>query len=59
MLEEDIAMGYKLAGDEIVKAWRDFNKYLKQHPEVWEALADKLWDGFVNYKDVPFGDKEI
>ena len=56
--EEDIAMGYKLVGDEIVKAWRDFNKYIKQHPEVWEALADKLFGDFVNYKDVPFGDKE-
>ena len=50
---------YKDAGDEIVKAWSDFYGYLKQHLEVWEALADKLWDGFVNYKDVPLGDKEI
>ena len=57
--EEDIAMGYKDAGDEIVKAWNDFDGYLKRHPEVWQSLADKLWDGFVDYKDIPFGDKEI
>lgn len=24
----------------------DVNKYLKRHPEVWQALADKLWDSF-------------
>lgn len=57
--KEDIAMGYKAAGDEIVKAWHDFKGYLKRHPEAWQALADKLWDGFVDYKDVPFGDKEV
>lgn len=51
--------GYKAAGDEIVKAWNDFDGYLKRHTEVWQALADKLWDGFVDYKDIPFGDKEI
>ena len=56
--EEDIAMGYKDAGDEIVKAWSNFDDYLKHHPEAWQALADKLWDGFVNYKDVSFGNKE-
>lgn len=43
----------------IVKAWNDFNNYLKRHPEIWQSLADKLWDGFVDYKNVPFGDKEI
>ena len=53
--EKDIAMGYKDAGDEIVKAWH----YLKRHPEIWQSLADKLWDGFVDYKDIPFGNKEI
>lgn len=57
--EEDIAMTYKDAGDEIVKAWSDFGGYLKRHPEVWQSLANKLWDGFVDYKDIPFGDKEI
>ena len=57
--EEDIAMGYKDAGDEIVKAWSNFDDYLRHHPEAWQALADKLWDGFVNYKDVPLGNKEI
>ena len=57
--EEDIAMGYKDAGDEIVKAWNDFDDYLKRHPEIWQSLADKLWDGFTNYKDIPFGNKEI
>ena len=57
--EEDIAMGYKDAGDEIVKAWSNFDDYLKHHHEAWQALADKLWDGFVNYKDIPFGDKEM
>ena len=57
--EEDITMSYKAAGDEIVAAWRDFNSYIKRHHEVWEALANKLWDGFVDYKDVPFGDEEI
>ena len=50
---------YKDAGDEIVKAWSNFDDYLKHHPEAWQALADKLWDGFVNYKDVLLGDKEI
>lgn len=50
---------YKDVGDEIVKAWSDFDGYLKRHPEVWQFLADKLWDNFVIYKDVPFGDKEI
>ena len=50
---------YKDAGDEIVKAWSNFDDYLKHHPEVWQSLADKLWDGFVDYKDIPFGDKEI
>ena len=58
IIKSDSGM-YKDAGDEIVKAWNDFDGYLKRHPEVWQALADKLWDGFVNYKDVPFGDKEI
>ena len=43
--EEDIAMAY--------------NDYLKHHPEAWQALADKLWDSFVDYKDVPLGDKEV
>ena len=57
--EEDLAMGYKDAGDEIVKAWSNFDDYLKHHPEAWQALADKLWDSFVNYKDIPFGDKEM
>ena len=57
--EEDIAMTYKEAGDEIVKAWGNFDDYLKHHPEAWQALADKLWDGFVDYKDIPFGDKEM
>ena len=57
--EEDIAMGYKDAGDEIVKAWSNFDDYIKHHPEAWQSLADKLWDGFVDYKDIPFGDKEI
>ena len=57
--EDDIVNGYKAAGDEIVKAWNDFNGYLKRHPEAWQALADKLWDGFVDYKDVSLGDKEI
>ena len=50
---------YKAAGDEMVKAWNDFDDYLKRHPEVWQSLADKLWSGFVDYKDIPFGDKEI
>ena len=50
---------YKVAGDEIVKAWNDFDDYLKRHPEVWQSLADKLWSGFVDYKDIPFGDKKI
>ena len=57
--EEDIAMTYKEAGDEIVKAWHNFDDYLKRHPEIWQSLADKLWDGFVDYKDIPFGNKEI
>ena len=57
--EDDIVKGYKAAGDEIVKAWNDFDDYLKRHPEVWQSLADKLWDGFVDYKDIPFGDKEV
>lgn len=43
--------------------WHDFNNYfddyLKSHPEAWEALADKLWGNFVNYKNIPFGSKEI
>ena len=43
----------------IVKAWNDFNSYLKRHPEIWQSLADKLWDGFTDYKDIPFGNKEI
>ena len=30
---------------------RDFDNYLKQHPEVWQSLADKLWGNFVDYKD--------
>ena len=47
------------AGDEIVKAWRNFDDYLKRHPEIWQSLADKLWDGFVDYKDIPFDNKEI
>ena len=38
---------------------RGVDKYLKRHPEAWQALADKLWGSFVNYKDVPFGDKEV
>ena len=38
---------------------RDVEKYLSQHSEAWEILANKLWGDFVNYKDVPFGDKEI
>lgn len=54
-----MVMTYKEAGDEIVKAWDDFNHYLNSHPEAWQALADKLWNGFVDYKDVPFGDKEV
>ena len=33
--EEDIAMTYKEAGDEIVKAWSNFDDYLKHHPEAW------------------------
>lgn len=57
--EDDIVKGYKAAGDEIVKAWNDFDGYIKRHPEVWQSLADKLFDGFVDYKDIPFGDKEI
>lgn len=53
-------MTYKESGDEIVKAWnRFYTYYIKHRLEVWEALANKLWDGFVDYKDVPFGDKEI
>ena len=56
--EEDIAMGYKDAGDEIVKAWHNFDDYLKRHPEIWQSLADKLWDGFVDYKNIPFGNKD-
>ena len=56
--EEDIAMTYKDAGDEIVKAWRNFDDYLKRHPEIWQSLADKLWDGFVDYKNIPFGNKD-
>ena len=38
---------------------RDVEKYLSRHSEAWEILADKLWGDFVNYKDVPFGDKEV
>ena len=34
-------------------------EWVRFHPEVWQSLADKLWDGFVDYKDIPFGDKEI
>ena len=45
--------------DEIIKTWRNFNDYLKRHPEIWQSLADKLWDGFTDYKDMPFGNKEI
>ena len=41
------------------KRWEDFDDYLKRHPEVWQSLADKLWGGFVDYKDIHFGDKEI
>ena len=57
--EEGIAMTYKDAGDEIVKAWSNFDDYLKHHPEAWQALADKLWDGFIDYKDISLGDKEV
>lgn len=57
--EEDMAMTYKDVGDEIIKTWRNFDDYLKRHPETWQSLADKLWDGFVDYKDIPFGNKEI
>ena len=57
--EEDIAMTYKDAGNEIIKTWRNFDDHLKRHPEIWQSLADKLWDGFVDYKDIPFGNKEI
>ena len=59
MTVEDIAMTYKDTGDEIIKTWRNFDDYLKRHPEIWQSLADKLWDGFVDYKDIPFGNKEI
>ena len=52
-------MTYKDAGDELIKTWRNFDDYLKRHPEIWQSLADKLWDGFVDYKDIPFGNKEI
>ena len=58
-IEEDIAMVYKDAGDEIVKAWNDFDGYLNRHPEIWQSLADKLWDDFADYKNIPFGNKEI
>ena len=52
-------MSYKQDSDEIAKAWRDFYKYyLKHRSEVQQAIADKLFGDFVNYKDVPFGDKE-
>ena len=37
---------------------RDVEKYLSRHPEVLDILPDKLFGDFVNYKDVPFGDKE-
>ena len=47
------------AGDEIIKTWRNFDDHLKRHPEIWQSLADKLWNGFVDYKDIPFGNKEI
>ena len=57
--EDDIVKGYKAAGDEIVKAWSNFDDYIKHHPEPWQALADKLRDGFVDYKDVSLGDKEV
>lgn len=57
--EEDIAMTYKDAGDEIIKAWRNFDDYPKRHPEIWQSLADKPWDGFTDYKDILFGNKEI
>ena len=39
--EEDIAMGYKDAGDEIVKAWNDFDGYLKCHLDVWQYINEK------------------
>ena len=48
-----------VVGGSIVKAWNDFDGYLKRHTEVWQSLANKLWDGFVDYKDVPLGDKEV
>ena len=38
---------------------RDVEKYLSRHPEVWDILADKLFGDFVDYKNVPFGNKEI
>ena len=38
---------------------RDVEKYLSRHPEVWDILADKLFGDFVNYKNVPFSDKEL
>ena len=53
-------MSHKLDSDEIAKAWRDFYKYyLKHRSEVQQAIADKLFGDFVDYKNVPFGDKEI
>ena len=39
IMEDDIVKGYKAAGDEIVKAWNDFDSYLKRHPEVWQGGA--------------------
>lgn len=51
-------MGYKTVGDEIVKAWSNFDDYLEHHPEAWKLLADKLWDGSVDCKDRSFDDKE-
>lgn len=53
-------MTYKESSDEIVKAWSSFyTYYIKHRPEVLEALANNLWGDFVDYKDVPFGDKEV
>ena len=64
--EEDIAMAYKDNGDEIIKIrhnfddyLNNFDDYLKRHPKIWQSLADRLWDDFVDYKDIPFGNKEI
>ena len=38
---------------------REMEEWATFHPEVWQSLADKLWDGFVDYKDIPFCYKEI